>query len=202
MNKGSLIIILLLLLAVQISMAQETDSTAIEQTGQKEPVEQPKEKKDTRPFIKRLSLGGSTTFWINAKKTYLDISPILAYHFPKTLSTGIGYRYIYNRNRIYGENLNSYGPTVFARANLTKRLYLWTEAEFLTSEYVLELANQELDIATEDINSFFMGFGYIRSFGKRKRGGVSFQLLYNFLYDKDSNTPYFAPVIYRVGYFF
>ncbi len=160
-----------------------------------------KVKKDTRPFMKRLSLGGSTGFWINAKETFLEVSPMLAYHFPKTLTTGVGYRYIYHRNRIYGQNLNTFGPNIFARANLTKRIYLWTEWEYLNSEYVA-VSNQDVSVETDHIPSLFAGLGYIRSFGKRGRGGISFQLLYNFLYDREDNSPYIAPVTYRVGYFF
>jgi hypothetical protein len=178
-----------------IVKGQQIDSTAVDTT------QVVKVKKDTRPFIKRLSLGGSTGFWINTKETFLEVSPMLAYHFPKTLTTGVGYRYIYHRNRIYGKNLNTFGPNIFARANLTKRIYLWTEWEFLNSEYVA-VANQETSIQTDHIQSLFAGLGYMRSFGKRSRGGISFQLLYNFLYEREDNSPYIAPITYRVGYFF
>lgn len=178
-----------------IVKAQQIDSTAVD-TAQVVKV-----KKDTRPFIKRLSLGGSTGFWINSKETFLEVSPLLAYHFPKVLTTGVGYRYIYHRNRIYGKDLHTVGPNIFARANLTKRIYFWTEWEYLKSEYVV-VANQEATVETDHVDSFFAGLGYIRSFGKRGRGGLSFQLLYNFLYNREDNSPYIAPVTYRVGYFF
>ncbi len=158
--------------------------------------------KDTRPVMKRISLGGSTGFWINPKTTYVEISPLLAYHFPKTLTTGAGYRYIYSRDRVYGKNLNTYGPNLFARASITKRIYLWTEWEYLWTEYALQLANQEIGTAKDSMDSFFGGLGYIRNFGKKGRGGVSFQLLYNFLYDREDHSPYYSPLTYRVGYFF
>lgn len=179
-----------------IVFGQQTDSIATDTTHTT------KVRRDTRPFIKRLSLGGSTGFWINSKETFLEVSPLLAYHFPKTLITGVGYRYIYHRNRIYGKNLNTNGPNIFARANLTKRIYFWSEWEYLNSEYVLAIANQEASIQTDHVQSLFAGLGYIRSFGKKGRGGISFQLLYNFLYEREDNSPYIAPVTYRVGYFF
>jgi hypothetical protein len=127
-----------------IVKAQQIDSTAVDTT------QVVKVKKDTRPFMKRLSLGGSTGFWINTKETFLEVSPLLAYHFPKVLTTGVGYRYIYHRNRIYGKDLHTTGPNIFARANLTKRIYLWTEWEYLNSEYVA-VTNQEVSVETDHI---------------------------------------------------
>ena len=188
--------VFLFILAIGKTVGQQADTL---ETNTPPPA---KVKKDTRPFMKRLSLGGSTGFWINTKETFLEASPLLAYHFPKTLTTGIGYRYIYHRNRIYGKNLNTTGPNIFARASLTKRIYFWTEWEYLNSEYVLAVANQEATIKTDHVDSFFAGLGYIRSIGKRGRGGIIFQLLDNFLYNREDNSPYVAPVTYRVGYFF
>jgi hypothetical protein len=175
------------------AIAQEIDSA---KTADK------KARKDTRPFIKRISLGGSTGFWMNTKQTHVEVSPLLAYHFPKILTTGLGYRYIYTRDRFYGKNLNSYGPDLFVRAQLTRRIYLWSEWENLRTEYAVELANQEVTTKKENIDSFFSGAGYIRQLGRKGRGGISVQLLYNFLYNREDNSPYYSPVIYRVGYFF
>jgi len=155
-----------------------------------------------RPALKRISFGGSTSFWIDVKKTHVEVAPLLAYHFPRILTTGVGYRYIYTRDRFYGKNLNSYGPNIFARAQLTKRLYLWSEWEHLYSEYAYALANNEITTTKQSVDSFFAGIGYIRQLGKRKHGGLSVQLLYNFLYDRGDNSPYYGPVTYRIGYFF
>ena len=176
--------------------AQQVDSTAVE------PEQPPKVRRDTRPLKERISLGGSTSFWFNSKKTFIEVSPLLAYHFPKILTTGVGYRYIYSRDRFYGKDLNTYGPNIFARASITKRIYAWAEYEYLNTEYVVELANQEVTTATDQVDSFFVGIGYIRSIGKKGKGGLSFQLLYNFFYNREDNSPYLSPVTYRVGYFF
>jgi hypothetical protein len=171
-------------------------------TLKKESSSEQKAKKDTRPFMTRISLGGSTGFWINTKQTHVEVSPMLAYYFPKILTTGFGYRYIYTRDRFYGKNLNTYGPNLFARAQLTRRIYLWTEWENLRTEYAYELVNSDVTIGKENVDSFFAGAGYIRQLGRKGRGGISVQLLYNFLYDREDNSPYYSPVIYRVGYFF
>lgn len=163
---------------------------------------QQKIKRDQRPWNQRISVGGSTAFWIQPKKTHLELAGLLAYHFPKTLTTGAGYRYIYTRNRFYGKNLNSYGPNLFARVNLSRRIYLWTEWEYLNSEYGIELGNNQITTQKDYIDSFYAGAGYIRQIGRRKHGGISFQVLYNFLYNREDNSPYYSPVIYRIGYFF
>jgi len=178
------------------AFAQQGDSITTETSSQRAA------KRDTRPFMQRISLGGSTGFWINTKKTHVEVSPLLAYHFPKILTTGFGYRYIYTRDRFYGKNLNTYGPNFFARAQLTRRIYLWTEWENLRTEYAYELGNASITTGKENVDSFFGGAGYIRQLGKKGRGGISVQVLYNFLYDREDHSPYYSPVIYRVGYFF
>ncbi|HEY3404436.1 MAG TPA: hypothetical protein VGK59_13700 [Ohtaekwangia sp.] len=201
MRKLFALYCLLLPLAVY---AQQSDTTRIDSTRTNATSGSPERKarKDTRPFIQRLSLGGSTGFWINTRQTHVEISPMLAYRFPKALTTGIGYRYIYTRDRVYGKNLNTIGPHVFARLQILKRLYLWTEWEHLQTEYAVELLNQEVTTEKTSVNSAFAGLGYIRSLRKNGRGKISVQVLYNFLYDREDESPYYSPVIYRVGYFF
>jgi hypothetical protein len=157
--------------------------------------------KDQRPLKEKISLGGSTAFWIQPSRTHVELSAFIAYRFPKTLTVGPGYRYVYTRNRVYGKDLNSYGPNIFARAQLTKRIYLWTEWEYLKTEYVTQVAGNEIISQTDYVDSFYAGAGYIRKVGRKGRGGISFQLLYNFLYNREDNTPYYSPVIYRIGYF-
>lgn len=90
---------------------------------------------------------------------------------------------------------------MFARAQLTKRIYLWTEWEYLKNEYAVQVTGNEIATQTDYVDSFFAGAGYIRRIGRKGRGGLSFQVLYNFFYSKEDNAPYYSPVIYRVGYF-
>ena len=176
---------------------QPTDSTRTV-----EPVPQSVSKKDTRPWNERIRFGGNTGVWFNTKQAHVDVSALMAYNFPKILTTGVGYRYIFTRNYLYGKNLNSYGPNIFARAGLTKRIYLWTEWEYLTTEYIVQAGGAALYTDKTGVHSFFGGMGYVRQIGRKGRGGISFQLLYNFLYDREANSPYWSPVTYRVGYFF
>lgn len=185
------------------AQAQQNEPTPVDSIKTTNNVEQPSQmKKDDRPIVKRISVGGSTAFWINLKRTHVEISPMIAYHFPKVVTIGAGYRYIYTRDRFYGKNLNTIGPNIFARAQLTKRIYLWSEWERLRTEYALEALNQEVVVQETTVHSFFSGLGYIRSVRKNGRGKISVQVLYNFLYDREDQSPYYSPVIYRVGYFF
>ncbi|HEX5003067.1 MAG TPA: hypothetical protein VFW78_11280 [Bacteroidia bacterium] len=159
--------------------------------------------KPQRSFGDMVSLGIGTGFWVNTRETYVEVAPLVAYRFPKRLTTGIGYRYIYRHDRVFNRDLNSYGPNAFARLDLTRRLYFWTEYETLKTDYLTEYNNGE--DATKDshsVDSWFTGFGYIRQLGRKARGGLSFQVLYNVLYDKDDLGPYYYPITYRVGYFF
>ena len=184
--------------------AQQNDtSTTVQDTLIRKPeTKESKVKRDTRPWNQRIALGLGSSFWITPSQTYLELSPVLAYRFPKTLITGIGYRYIYRHERVVGQNLNAWGPSAFARVNLLKRLYFWTEYEILKTENIPTVAGQELTVETSTTDSWFAGLGYIRSVGRKGRGGISMQLLYNMLYNREDLNPYYSPVTYRVGYYF
>ena len=159
--------------------------------------------RDTRPLKERIDFGFGTSFWITPYQTYVEIAPILAYRFPKALIAGVGYRYIYRHQRVGGQDLNAYGPDFFARLNVTKGIYLWTEYEILHNEYLLEVpGGKELATHTTTTDSYFAGLGFMRSVGRRGRGGISIQVLYNFLYERDKYSPYYSAWTYRVGYFF
>lgn len=154
-----------------------------------------------RSFSEKFGFGLGTGFWITPSQTYIEVSPSVAYRFPKRLITGVGYRYIYRHDRVIDRDYNSWGPNVFARFDLLKRVYLWTEYETLKSEYRQDdvpSASKE----TYSVDSWFTGLGWVKSVGRKSRGGVSVQVLYNMLYDDDGRNPYYSPWTYRVGYFF
>lgn len=190
--QNTIIIIAFFLISGVVAYGQQPTDSLTEKTT----------RRDARPLLQRIRLGGSTGFWINTRQTHVEVAPMIAYDFPRILTTGLGYRYIYTRDRFYGKNLNTYGPNIFARAQLTRRIYLWTEWEYLKTEYAYELASSEITTRTDYIDSYFAGAGYIRQLGKKGRGGLSIQVLYNFEYDREDHSPYYSPVIYRVGYFF
>jgi hypothetical protein len=158
--------------------------------------------RDTRPLKERIAFGFGSSFWITPIQTYIELSPVLAYRFPKTLITGIGYKYIYRHERLIARNLNAYGPNLFARVSLLKRVYFWSEYEILHNEYLTEIVGQDITKHKTTTDSWFAGLGYVRSLGRKGRGGISVQILYNFLYNRDDLSPYYSPVTYRVGYYF
>ena len=196
------LLFILALLCSQFLFGQvDTATNAMQQDSVKTAVKQPKQRRDTRPLKQRLAFGLGTGFWITPSQTYLEIAPSLAYRFPKILTTGIGYRYIYRHQRIINNDLHSFGPNIFARANLTKRIYLWTEYEILNTQYYDEpYINNEKSRKTSSVDSWFVGLGFMRRVGRK--GGVSMQVLYNILYEREQNSPYYSAFTYRVGYFF
>ncbi len=196
------IIYIIFLFTAQLSFAQVNDSLQSKNDSIAKVQEKPqKERRDTRPFKDRIGFGLGTSFWITPSQTYLEVTPVLAYRFPKTLITGVGYRYIYRHDRVWGRDLNAWGPNVFARVNLLRRVYLWTQYEVLRNEHLTQIAGNEVTKNTQTTESWFAGLGFVKSVGKKGRGGISLQILYNFLYDRDDNL-YYSPVTYQVGYFF
>ena len=164
------------------------------------PAEPPKE---GRTFSEKFAIGLGTGFWFNSRTTYIEVSPSIAYLFPKRLTTGVGYRYIYQHDKKLNNDLHSHGPNVFARLDLLKRIYFWTEYEFLNNQYFVESNfSNDYERETESTDSWFVGLGYQRSLGRKGRGGISVQVLYNTLYDQHHNSPYYSAWIYRIGYFF
>jgi hypothetical protein len=182
----------------------KTDSTQVTTTAS-QPTQSTR--RDQRPLKDRISLGFGSSFWITANQTYVELAPVLAYRFPKALVTGVGYRYIYRHQRIYGLDLNSWGPDFFARLQLLRMVYMWTEYEILNTQYLpanLEMIAPEDHVTKQKTTSdaLFAGLGFIKSLGKKGRGGLSVQVLYNFFYERDDYSPYYSPVTYRVGYYF
>jgi hypothetical protein len=201
--KISSVLFLAIMASTQV-FGQQNDTMKVAQDTIPKPVANTAKtvKKDNRPLKEKIALGFGSSFWITPHETYVELSPVIAYRFPKRLITGVGYRYIYRRERVAGEDLNSWGPNVFARLGLLKRVYLWTEYEYLNTQYLNEVLPDEYNRQKTHSDSWFAGLGYVRSLGRKGRGGISVQVLYNMLYNRDDFSPYYSPVTYRVGYYF
>jgi hypothetical protein len=168
--------------------------------AEKSPEASAPKKKDTRPLNEKLGFGLGASFWFSSTTTYVEVAPTLSYRFPKRLTTGIGYRYIYQHDKVYDADLNSYGPLLLARVDLIPRIYFWTEYEHLKNKYISDIEDIPNFDSTTD--SWFLGLGITQSVGRKGRGGVGIQVLYNVLYDEDEYSPYSGPFIYRIGFFF
>lgn len=99
-------------------------------------VKQPRTRKDTRPWIKRLDFDISTGFWVTSSQATGELMVTVAYKFPKILSIGAGPSYVYSYNRTVSQNLNGYGGKIFVRARLLKFIFLWTEYQGLSNQYI------------------------------------------------------------------
>src|SRR5436190_19447961 len=97
LRNGSVILLFSLLCLDASSQNSKGD------TAQVSVVEQ-KPRRDQRPWKDRISIGSSTGFWIQPKKTHVEVALLLAYHVPKIFTVGAGYRCIYTRNRVYGQD--------------------------------------------------------------------------------------------------
>src|SRR6187549_18774 len=98
MKRLSLIVILVLsghfvLSQVPDSTAAPTAPTTVQDTTPPPPQE------NKRSFSEKFALGLGFGFWFNTRTSYFEISPSVAYLFPKRLTTGIGYRYIYQHDK-------------------------------------------------------------------------------------------------------
>src|SRR4051812_31476434 len=97
--------ILSLMLINCFPLFAQTDSTKTKIDSTVTPAPSPSQtspRRDQRPLTERIALGFGSSFWINTKTTYIEVAPVIAYLFPKALVTGVGYRYIYRHDRLYG----------------------------------------------------------------------------------------------------
>src|SRR5688572_9315072 len=150
MKQRSLIVILIL--SAHIAFCQVPDSTAVPPTtapvAAQDTTPPPLEKPE-RSFSEKFGFGLGFGFWFTSRTTYFEISPSFAYRFPKRLTTGIGYRYIYQHDKEFNNDLHSHGPNVFARVDLLKRVYFWTEYEYLNNQYFIEVKGLSDEVSRE-----------------------------------------------------
>ena len=152
--------------------------------------------KDTRPLKDRIDFDLGTSFWINPSQVFGELSLLVSYRFPKILSIGAGPTYIINYQRDADKNLNGLGGKIFARAQLLKFFYLWTEYQGINSQYVSDWSTLTID--TEYVDSWFLGAGLNIRLGRRF--GINMAVLYDVLHG--SSSPYYSATTYRLGFSF
>jgi hypothetical protein len=161
--------------------------------------EQPKQahvRKDTRPLKDRIDFDLNTSFWTNTTQVSGEISLLISYRFPKILSIGTGPTYIFNYQRDVDKNLNGWGGKIFAKAQLLKFLYLWTEYQGISNQYVSDGSPVTLD--HEYADSWFVGAGLNIRLGRSS--GINVSVLYDLLHG--SSSPYSSATTYRLGFSF
>lgn len=172
-------------LAAPASQPQPTVKTEPATTSQ------PRQRKDTRPLIKRFEVDFNTGFWANSTQATGEVMVTVAYKFPKILSIGAGPTYVFSYNRQVDKNLNGWGGKIFTRAQLLKFIYLWTEYQGLSNQYISDFNPVTKSKAYSD--SWFWGAG-INFFG------INLSVMYDILHD--SRSAYAGATIYRIGYSF
>jgi hypothetical protein len=181
-----------------ISVSTKTDTLNKAATASQAPV---RKKVDSRPFFQRIDFDINTSFWINPSSTFFEFSPVVAYRFPRIISTGAGPAYIYNRDRIHQVNLSGWGGKVFSRAQLTKWFYAYTEYQGINNQYIsgINSSTNEVTKSKEYVDSWFLSLGVNLRISKRR--GINMQALYDVLYNKES-SPYYGALTYRIGFGF
>jgi hypothetical protein len=165
----------------------------------KEP-EVKRQRRDQRPWSQRIGFAFNTSFWANTSQVFAEINPLIYYRFPKILSIGTGPTYIFNYDRNSDKTLNGWGGKIVVRAQLLKFFYLWTEYQGIDNQFLVknDLPDTGYHKEWEYVDSWFLGAGVsIRTGG---RSGFSMSVLYDVLHS--SSSPYYSPVIYRVGFGF
>ncbi len=179
------------LLASPTGAMQHSSPVMQPETVNRAPVKQPRIRKDTRPLIKRFDFDINTGFWATPSQATGELMVTLTYRFPKILSIGAGPTYVFSYNRNVSKNLNGYGGKIFTRAQLLKFIFLWTEYQGLSNQYISNF--DPVTTSTGYSDSWFWGAG-INFFG------INLSVMYDILHD--SRSPYVGATIYRIGYSF
>lgn len=154
------------------------------------------ENKEQKPdFKSRLFFGGGFGLQFGSI-TLIELSPLVGYKVTPKLGIGVSptYKY-YHYNDYYGPNIdlstNVYGGSIFARYSIFQSVFAHMEYETL----FYNTSTPGYPTYMEQFNSFFVGGGYMQSFGGNS--GMYLMVLWNLNDTPDS--PYINPV-FRVGF--
>jgi len=169
-------------------------------SGNTQSTAQPKARKDTRPFMKRLQLDMMASFWVNSTSVFFEFCPVIWYHFPKIWSIGTGPVYMYNRQKDRDITLNGWGGKLAGKCEPIRWFYLYTEYQGISSEYVtsIDLQGKSVEKSSQYVDQWFLGAGLSLHLGRKS---INVQGLYDFLYDEDT-SPYYSAWIYRISFGF
>ena len=149
-------------------------------------------------FWDRIYVGGGGGFSAGSNYTSINVSPTVGYMFTNRFSSGVGVIYQYINYKNADLKTHNYGGNVFSRFNVTPQFFVHGEYEALNYE-TYSIIGGEIKTRRDTSPALFLGGGYFQPLGAR--GGVSFTLLYNVIYDTD-NSPYPRPYVLRVGFSF
>ncbi len=151
-------------------------------------------------FFDRVYFGGDFNLQFG-NFTVINISPLAGYMITNRLSAGPGITYQYLKGeaidlftgRIFKYDTNIFGGRVFARYNITRQFFAYTEYESLRVQF----PNVDGTALERDwVPGYFIGGGVFQPVGGR--AGLGLTLLLNLLHD-DRKSPYNSEIIIRAG---
>ncbi len=151
------------------------------------------------PFIERVYVGGSVSFFFSTFDTYLDISPLAGYKLTDNLSVGVlaTYKFFKGTHPYYNLSYQTsiYGGGAFARMLIIGPLFAHAEIEYLNTDAYNDLKRE-----------FERKFIPVGSAGLGLKSGDDnfysyFMVLYDLIGDRDSPYP-LSPFIIKAGMIF
>lgn len=151
-------------------------------------------------FFDRVYFGGDFNLQFGTF-TVINISPLAGYMVTNRFSVGPGITYQYLKGQAidlstgqrFNYSTNIFGGRVFARYNITRQFFAYSEYESLRVEFPDENGTQ---LEKDWVPGFFVGGGVFQPVGGR--AGLGLTLLLNLLHD-DRKSPYNSEIIVRAG---
>ncbi len=179
MTKKYLVSFLIILFALLPIRAQDDDFKELKKKG--------------IPW-ERLYLGGNLGGSISSIGFSAELSPLIGYRFNDAFSMGTGFNFQYFNNTYFQSKNFFYGPRAFARYQVFKFLFLYSEYEHLILRYY---SPQQPNGEKAASPNFYIGGGLSSGF---ENGTGSFvMILYNL--NDNINNPFPNPT-FRFGFTF
>lgn len=213
MAKKTVILVMLILLGLGVNAQIVTTSPPDTSEATNKPNKaEPQARKFKRPkFFDHTYVGGGLGIQFGAA-TRIEISPIIAYEVGRVFMAGIGFSYLYARDRytnnVTGQTIiyqnNMYGGRIFARVIPIRNVLSNGDGFFIHGEF--EMLNLEAPYSSSTViperytvPGYIAGLGYQQAIGRRSFTYLS--VLWNFNTDtpQDRPYPYYNPLI-RFGF--
>ncbi len=147
--KRSFSILLLSLLSLVLHAQKDSTGTS-----------KPKKDSGKKAFDwSRVTLGGNAGGGTTSGGTTILLAPTIGYHVTEKFVAGVGFKYIYFKDRIYNYSTNIYGGNIFGRYFLTDFLFAHAEYEVLNGEFDPFVKRRI------NINNVWVGGGLCQRFG-------------------------------------
>lgn len=211
MVKKTVILVMLLFFAVGL-YAQQPDSTIVPTDSTQKVIKgpnkaEPQKKKFVRPkFFDHTYVGGGIGIQFGSY-TRLDFSPLIAYEVNKIFMAGIGFSYLYARDRYpngYIQQANMYGGRVFVRLIPIRNVLSNGDGFFIHGEF--EMLNVESPSSSNkvipvryNVPGYIAGLGYQQAIGRRAFTYLSVLWNFNTNTPPDRPYPYYNPLV-RFGF--